>query len=189
MKTPSRWVWIISTPEPPGDNCGLLSFSLLLTIRRNSSIFPMDNTDISYGVEFVKRTGIAPLKLGRGSAHLQMPLAGNENHVGVMYMGAYTVLAEACAAIPGFSILDTKRFFPILKDIAVSFHKAAASDVTAEFALDAAMIEALLADLERKGSATYVADIPMHDARGVKVATGTVTVKLLSRAWSGQATG
>jgi acyl-coenzyme A thioesterase PaaI-like protein len=149
----------------------------------------MENTDISYGVAFVKRTGITPLKLGRGSARLLMPLAGNENHVGVMYMGAYTVLAEASAAIPGFSILDTERFFPILKDIAVSFHKSVASDVTAEFALDDQLIEALLADLERKGSATYVAEIPMHDTDGVKVATGTVTVKLLSYAWSGTATG
>jgi acyl-coenzyme A thioesterase PaaI-like protein len=147
----------------------------------------MENTDISYGVAFVKRTGITALKLGRGSARLLMPLAGNENHVGVMYMGAYTVLAEASAAIPGFSILDTERFFPILKDIAVSFHKSAASDVTAEFALDDDMIEALLSDLERKGSATYVAKIPMQDKDGVNVATGTVTVKLLSYAWKGTA--
>jgi acyl-coenzyme A thioesterase PaaI-like protein len=149
----------------------------------------MDNTDISYGVAFVKRTGITALELGRGSARLLMPLAGNENHVGVMYMGAYTVLAEASAAIPGFSILDTERFFPILKDIAVSFHKSAASDVTAEFALDDKMIDALLSDLESKGSATYVAEIPMHDADGLKVATGTVTVKLLSYAWKGAAAG
>jgi hypothetical protein len=149
----------------------------------------MDNIDISYGVAFVKRTGISPLKLVRGSARLLMPLAGNENHVGLMYMGAYTVLAEAVAAIPGFSILDTERFFPILKDIAVSFHKPAASDVTAEFELDEKMIETLLSDLERKGSATYVAEILMHDTDGVKVATGTVTVKLLSYAWSGAATG
>jgi acyl-coenzyme A thioesterase PaaI-like protein len=147
----------------------------------------MENTDISYGVAFVKRTGITPLELGRGYARLLMPLSGNENHVGVMYMGAYTVLAEAASAIPGFSILDTERFFPILKDIAVSFHKSAASDVTAEFRIEEDLVESLNADLERKGSATYVAEIPMYDTGNVKVATGRVTVKLLSHGWSASA--
>jgi len=136
-----------------------------------------------YRVEFVERTGMKRLKESRGHARLLMPLAGNENHVGVLYMGAYTVLAEAVAAIPGISILDTVRFFPILKDIYVDFHKPAASDITAEFTLDEEQIEDLLADLERKGSAGYVAEFPMHDTGGVHVATGRVTVKLLSHDW------
>ncbi len=136
-----------------------------------------------YRVAFVERTGLQTLASSRGYARLCMPLAGNENHVGVLYMGGYTVLAEAVAAIPGISILDTTRFFPILKDIAVSFHRPAATDVTAEFKLEDGTLTALLADLERKGSATYVAEFPMRDASEVIVATGRVTVKLLSHNW------
>lgn len=134
-------------------------------------------------VEFVERTGMQRLEERRGYAKLLMPLAGNENHVNVMYLGAYTVLAEAVAAVPGISVLDTTRFFPIIKDIYVDFHKSAASDVTAEYSLSEEQIEGLLADLERKGSAGYLAVIPMHDADGVQVATGRVTVKLLSHGW------
>lgn len=141
-------------------------------------------TQPKYRVEFVERTGLKRLAEGRGHARLLMPLAGNENHVGVLYMGAYTVLAEAVAAIPGISILDTARFFPILKDIYVDFHKSAASDVTAEFRLSEQVLDGLLADLERKGSATYIAEFPMHDAGGVHVASGKVTVKLLSHGWT-----
>ena len=142
-------------------------------------------TQPTYRVEFVERTGLKRLEVGRGYAKLLMPLKGNENHVNVLYMGAYTVLAEAVAAIPGISILDTARFFPILKDIYVAFRKSAASDVTAEFRLSEAELEALLADLERKGSATYIAEFPMHDADGTEVAMGRVTVKLLSHGWKG----
>ena len=134
-------------------------------------------------VEFVERTGLKRLEEGRGHAHLLMPLAGNENHVGVLYMGAYTVLAEAVAALPGISLLDVERHFPILKDIYVDFHKSAASDVTAEYRLPEETMADLLADLERKGSATYIAEFPMHDAGGIHVATGRVTVKLLSHGW------
>jgi|TARA_R100001244_G_scaffold44182_15_gene40095 hypothetical protein len=136
-----------------------------------------------YRVEFVERTGLQTLAQGRGHAHLLMPLAGNENHVGVLYMGAYTVLAEAVAALPGISLLDVKRHFPILKDIYVDFHKSAASDVTAEYRLSEETMEMLLADLERKGSATYIAEFPMHDADGIHVASGRVTVKLLTHGW------
>jgi len=136
-----------------------------------------------YRVEFVERTGLRTLAQGRGHAHLLMPLAGNENHVGVLYMGAYTVLAEAVAAIPGISLLDVERHFPILKDIYVDFHKPAASDVTAEYRLSEEQMAGLLADLERKGSATYIAEFPMHDTDHVHVATGRVTVKLLTHGW------
>lgn len=137
-----------------------------------------------YRVEFVERTGMQRLEERRGYAKLLMPLAGNENHVNVMYLGAYTVLAEAAAAVPGISVLDTARFFPIIKDIYVDFHKSAASDVTAEYSLSEEQIADLLADLERKGSAGYLAEIPMYDADGVLVATGRVTVKLLSHGWT-----
>jgi acyl-coenzyme A thioesterase PaaI-like protein len=139
---------------------------------------------MTFRVEFVERTGLELLEGGRGQARYRMPLAGNENHVGVMYMGAFTVLAEATAAVPGISILDATRFYPIIKDIAVEFHKMAPSDVFAEFRLDEPALETLLADLERKGSATYLAEFPMHDAGGVHVASGKVTVKLLSHGWT-----
>jgi hypothetical protein len=142
------------------------------------------SSTMTYRVEFVERTGLQLLEGGRGTARYRMPLAGNENHVGVMYMGAFTVLAEATAAIPGISILDTARFYPIIKDISVAFHKMAATDVFAEFSLDEPALEGLLADLERKGSAGYLAEFPMLDANGVTVATGKVTVKLLSHGWT-----
>lgn len=137
-----------------------------------------------YRVEFVERTGMRRLEEGRGHSKLLMPLAPNANHVDVMYLGAFCVLAEAVAAGPGISVLDTTKYFPIIKDIAVDFHRMAASDVTAEYTLSEDQIAGLLADLERKGSATYVAEVPMHDADGALVATGKVTVKLLSHGWS-----
>ena len=107
----------------------------------------------TYRVPMVERTGMRRLEERRGHSKLLMPLEGNANHVDVMYLGAFCILAEAAAAGPGISILDTARFFPIVKDIAVDFHKMAASDVTGDFTLGDDEIAALLADLERKGSA------------------------------------
>ena len=136
-----------------------------------------------YRVPFVERTGMRRIEEGRGHSKLLMPLEGNANHVDVMYLGAFCVLAEAVAAGPGISILDTEKHFPIIKDIAVDFHRMAASDVTGEYTLSEEQIAELDADLARKGSVGYTAEVPMHDAEGNLVATGRVSVKLLSHNW------
>lgn len=133
-----------------------------------------------YRIPFVERTGMRPLEKRDGYVNMLMPLAGNENHVGVMYMGAFTVLAEAAAATPAIDFLDKKRYFPIVKDLYVDFRKPAASDVSAEYSLDAEMIATLQADLERKGSAGYLAEFPLKDTYGINVAEARVTIKLLS---------
>ncbi len=133
-----------------------------------------------YSVPFVERTGMRSLEKRAGYINMLMPLAGNENHVGVMYMGALTVLAEATAATPAIDFLDKQRFFPIIKDLFVDFRKPAGSDVTAEYSLSDEDIAALQVDLERKGSAGYVAEIPMKNTDGLVVAEAKVTVKLLS---------
>lgn len=138
-----------------------------------------------YRVPFVERTEMQYLAKERGYAKLLMPLGPNANHVEVMYLGAFCVLAEAVAANPGISVLDTEKYFPIVKDIAVDFHRMAASDVTGEYRLCEEQIQGLLDDLERKGSATYHAEVPMFDADDVLVATGKVTIKLLSHNWGG----
>lgn len=139
-----------------------------------------------YRVPFVERTGMRRIKEARGHSKLLMPLEGNANHVEVMYLGAFCVLAEAVAAGPGISVIDTATHFPIIKDIAVDFHRMAASDVTGAYTLSEEQIAGLHADLARKGSAGYTAEVPMHDADGALVATGRVTVKLLSHDWPGR---
>lgn len=139
----------------------------------------------TFRVPFVERTQMQYLAKERGFCKLLMPLAPNANHVDVMYMGAFTVLAEAVAANPGISIIDPAVHFPIVKDIAVDFHAMAASDVTAEYRLSEAQIAELEADLKRKGSAGYLAEVPMLDDTGAVVAMGRVTIKLLSHNWSG----
>ncbi len=141
--------------------------------------------DTTFTVPFVERTQMRYEAKERGYARLTMPLGPNANHVDVMYMGAYTVLAEATAATPGISITDPAVHFPIVKDIAVDFHRMAASDVTAEYRLSEEQIAELQADLDRKGSAGYLAEVPMYDADENLVATGKVTIKLLSHSWSG----
>jgi len=91
-------------------------------------------------IAFMRRTGMQVMEASRGFGSTLMPLAGNENHVGGMYMGALTTLAEAGAAVSVSTFLD----------------------------------------VERKGSAQYIAELPLLDKQNVVVAQARVTVKILS---------
>ncbi len=145
----------------------------------------LEPADQPFTVPFVERTDMRYEAKERGYASAVMPLGPNANHVDVMYMGAFTVLAEGTAATPGVSIIDPAVHFPIITSIAVDFHRMAASDVTAQFRLSEEQIADIQADLKRKGSAGYLAEVPMLDDQGTLVATGKVAVKLLSHKWDG----
>ena len=131
-------------------------------------------------IAFMRRTGIQAVEVSRGYGKSRMPLAGNENHVGAMYMGALATLAEAGAAVAISTVLDFERYFPVITRMDLEFLKPALTDVTAEYRLDEQRIAELHAELEAKTRCEYTADVPLTDDAGQIVATAKVTVKVLS---------
>jgi acyl-coenzyme A thioesterase PaaI-like protein len=131
-------------------------------------------------IEFMRRTGIQAVEVSRGFGKSMMPLAGNENHVGSMYMGALSTLAEAGAAVAISTVLDFERYFPVITRMDLEFLKPAMTDVTAEYRLSEQRIAELHAGLEANGRCDYTAEVPLKDAAGQTVATARVTVKVLS---------
>jgi acyl-coenzyme A thioesterase PaaI-like protein len=131
-------------------------------------------------IPFMQRTGIRAVEVSRGYGKSLMPLAGNENHVGAMYMGALTTLAEAGAAVAISTVLDFEHYYPVITRVDVEFMKPALSDVSAEYRLSEQRMTELLDELHRESRCTYTAHMPLQDAAGVTVAKAAVTVKVLS---------
>ena len=131
-------------------------------------------------IAFMQRTGMQVVEARRGYGKVVMPLAGNENHIGAMYMGALSTLAEAGAATSVSTFVDFERYFPVITRIEIDFLKPALSDVSAEYGLTEEQIDALNAELEQAGRCTYVAELPLVDDRGQVSAQAKVTVKVLS---------
>jgi acyl-coenzyme A thioesterase PaaI-like protein len=131
-------------------------------------------------IPFMQRTGVRAVEVSRGFGRSLMPLAGNENHVGSMYMGALTTLAEAGAAVAISTVLDFERYFPVITRVDVEFLKPAMSDVTAEYRLSEQRIAELHTELEAHGRCAYTAELPLQDMNGQTVANATLTVKVLS---------
>jgi len=132
-------------------------------------------------IEFMARTGIRAEAVRPGYGKAVMPLAGNENHVGSMYIGALSVLAEAGAAICGSTIIDYERYFPIVRNMNLEFLRPANSNVSAEYLLDDTEIANLQDELEQGGRAEYTARLSLLDEEGTKVATASATITILER--------
>ena len=87
---------------------------------------------------FVERCGVKTLDVERGYCKMMMPLEPNLNHVGIMYAGALYTIAELPGGVIYLTSFDTKRFYPIVKDMAIRFRRPAPQDITVDITLSEA---------------------------------------------------
>ncbi len=122
------------------------------------------------GIPAVARTGIEILDLEKGYVKMKMPLEGNVNHVQMMYAGSLFTLAE----LPGGAIFatsfDSRRFYPIVRDMSIRFRRPAKTDITVEVRLDETKAAEVAAEAEREGKADYDWNCELKDETGEIVA-------------------
>lgn len=125
------------------------------------------------GIEFVRRTGVRVLELAPGSVKMCMPLAGNENHIGTIYAGALFTLAELPGGALFLSSFDVNRFYPIVKEMTIRYHKAARTDVFVTQTLSPEEIKRITEEAEKKGKSDFKLFCQVADAKGTVVADST----------------
>jgi len=128
------------------------------------------------GVEGIKRTGIKVLEMRNCYAKVLMPMAGNGNHVGMMYAGSLFTLGEFSGGIIHGAAFDINKFFPIVVDVYIRFRRPALTDVTIEVELTREEADAIQQEAEEKGKANFVMDLDIKDAQGE-------TVSLVKGTW------
>jgi acyl-coenzyme A thioesterase PaaI-like protein len=134
------------------------------------------------GHPLLEASGLEVLELDRGLARVRMPIAINANHIGTFYAGSLVVLAEVTGAALFSGSFDSKRFYPIVKDIHTTFRRPAKTDVTAEAQLDDREIISLADRAERDGKVDHRLILEMRDASGVVVAETESVFQLRARA-------
>lgn len=119
---------------------------------------------------FVERCGVETLEVDRGYCKMRMPLAPNLNHVGMMYAGALYTIAELPGGTIYLSSFDTRRFYPIVKDMQIRFRRPAMTDVTVEITLSEEEIQRIEAATEEHGKCDFEWDVELKDDNGEVVA-------------------
>ncbi len=146
----------------------------------------MQHSDIKAFIEkpfaFVERIGLKALVLERGRVRLAVPLEGNVNHIGSMYAGALFTLAEIPGGALFLTSFDTKRFYPVVKEMTLRFIKPVTTDATVEIILDDAAITRIQTEAAASGKAEFILEGRILDAAGQLVAASRGVYQLRSLA-------
>lgn len=119
---------------------------------------------------FVERCGVQTLAVERGYCKMKMPLAPNLNHVGTMYAGALYTLAELPGGVVYLTSFDTRRFYPIVKDMRIRFRRPATTDITVEARISEAEILRIENETQANGKCDFQWDCELKDDHGEVVA-------------------
>ena len=125
------------------------------------------------GIEFVRRTGVRVMELAPGRVKLCMPLSGNENHIGTLYAGALFTLAELPGGALFLSSFDTKRFYPVIKEMNIRYRRAARTDAYVVQTLSPGEIARITSEAEQTGRSDFSLLCEITDAEGSIVAEST----------------
>ncbi|MDT4845080.1 hypothetical protein FQZ97_790550 [compost metagenome] len=99
-----------------------------------------------------------------------MPYAGNQNHIGTLYAGALFTLAEMPGGALFLTSFDSRRFYPIVKEMNLRFRRPAKGDITVEARLGGEEIARIQRQAEADGKADYLLELQLLDAAGEVVA-------------------
>lgn len=129
-------------------------------------------------IDFVKRCGLKAELMEPGHVRLRMPLQANQNHIGSMYAGALFTLAEIPGGALFLTSFDVLRFYPIVKELNLSFHRPASSDILVEACLDTDEIRRIEDEAERLGKAEYRLELQLCNTSGEVVAKSNALYQL-----------
>jgi len=119
---------------------------------------------------FVERIGLRALVMEPRRVKLELPLAGNANHIGSIYAGALFTVAELPGGALFMTTFDVERFYPVLKAMAIRFRRPAFTDVTVEASLSETEAARIAAEADASGKAEFILKTEIRDADGQVVA-------------------
>jgi len=115
--------------------------------------------------------GIQVVEARRVFAATTVPVEGNGNHFGVIYAGVQFTVAEILGGIIALSTFDSAKYFPLVKNIDISFVGMARSELRAEASLDDETIARIEAEAAERGKSDFNLEAVVTDADGQTVAT------------------
>ena len=129
-------------------------------------------------IPFIKNTGIKAVLLEPGHVRLEMPIKGNENHVGMMYAGALFTLAEVPGGAIFMTSFDVEKYYPIVKDFYIKFKKPALTSISVVVRLDEKEIKRIEKEVDSKGKADFILESELKSTKGEVVAVAKGTYQL-----------
>lgn len=149
-------------------------------IAMTESLVDTMNAALSTTIPIAHKMGVQVVDVGRGYAVTTVPAEGNGNHFGVIYAGVQFTVAEVIGGIIALSTFDTAKYFPLVKNLDISYRAMATTDLRAEARIDEETIARIEAEAVERGKSDFIVEATVTDANGVVVATTTGNYQLRS---------
>src|ERR1700759_1376397 len=113
------------------------------------------NGTLESAIPIAHKMGVRVVEARRGFAAATVPVEGNGNHFGVIYAGVQFTVAEILGGIISLSTFDSSKYFPLVKNLDISFVGMAKSDLRAEARLDDETIARVEAEAAERGKSDF----------------------------------
>jgi acyl-coenzyme A thioesterase PaaI-like protein len=140
-------------------------------VADGNGLVEMMNAALGSTIPTARNMGVHVAEARRGFAAATVPVEGNGNHFGVIYAGVQFTVAEILGGIIALSTFDAAKFFPLVKNIDISFVGMARSELRAQASLDDDTIARVEAEAAERGKADFTLEAVVTDGDGKTVAT------------------
>jgi acyl-coenzyme A thioesterase PaaI-like protein len=134
-----------------------------------SNLVDMMNGAMESTIPPVHKMGVRVVEARRGHAVASVPLEGNGNHFGVIYAGVQFTVAEMLGGVIALATFDAAKYYPLVKNVDITFTAMARTDLRAQASLDDDEIARIEAEVVDKGKADFVLDAVVSDDAGQTV--------------------
>ena len=117
-------------------------------------------------IKIIEKMGMRILDFQKQSVKIMLPKEPNVNHIGTVYAGSLFSLADFAGGVLFYSAFDLRKYYPLLKEVTITFKRPATTDITVETSMTPEHAEGIKKIADETGKADWALDLELKDEQG-----------------------
>ena len=117
-------------------------------------------------IKIIEKMGMRILDFQKQSVKIMLPKEPNVNHIGTVYAGSLFSLADFAGGVLFYSTFDIRKYYPLLKEVTITFKRPATTDITVEASMNPEQAEGIKKIADETGKADWALDFELKDDQG-----------------------
>jgi len=117
-------------------------------------------------IKIIEKMGMRILDFQKQSVKIMLPKEPNVNHIGTVYAGSLFSLADFAGGVLFYSAFDLRKYYPLLKEVTITFKRPATTDITVETSMTPEQAEGIKKIADETGKADWALDLELKDEQG-----------------------
>jgi thioesterase domain-containing protein len=117
-------------------------------------------------IKIIDKMGMRILDFKKQSVRIMLPKEPNVNHIGTVYAGSLFSLADFAGGVLFYSAFDLRKYYPLLKEVTITFKRPATTDITVETSMTPEQAERIKKITDETGKADWALDMELKDEQG-----------------------